>query len=86
MSSVDIDECAKSIHNCHLNSTCTNTNGTFLCMCNSGFTGNGTFCKGKFFKYVLITKIEELVRILTFVALIFMIVTLYYVGLDYVIL
>ena len=57
---LDVDECATSIHNCHFNSTCTNINGTFLCICNRGFTGNGTFCEGKFFKIiVLITEIHD---------------------------
>ena len=31
-------------HNCHVNSTCTNTNGSFFCSCFGGFSGNGTQC------------------------------------------
>ena len=31
---------------CHSNATCQNINGTYKCICNSGFTGNGTFCEG----------------------------------------
>ena len=44
----DIDECAEGIHDCHENSTCANYAGSFSCYCNSGFTGNGTYCKGLF--------------------------------------
>ncbi len=42
----DINECSLSIDNCHPNSTCTNINGTFRCMCNSGYSGNGIVCQG----------------------------------------
>ena len=33
-------------HNCHLNATCTNTNGSYNCSCNNGFQGNGFNCTG----------------------------------------
>ena len=51
----DIDECSLSIDNCDLNSNCTNTNGSFFCTCNSGFSGNGTTCTGNLTAYVIIT-------------------------------
>jgi hypothetical protein len=44
--SIDIDECSLSIDNCHQNSNCTNIDGSFLCTCDSGYTGNGTVCQG----------------------------------------
>ena len=41
----DIDECALNTDNCDVNATCTNLDpGTFTCMCNVGFTGNGVVC------------------------------------------
>ena len=45
----DIDECApQGSNDCHSNSSCNNTDGSFACSCNSGFNGNGNFCEGLF--------------------------------------
>ena len=41
---LDIDECKIGTHDCDLNATCHNTNGSYLCECNVGYTGNGTYC------------------------------------------
>uniref|UniRef100_A0A0G4I3K5 EGF-like domain-containing protein n=1 Tax=Chromera velia CCMP2878 TaxID=1169474 RepID=A0A0G4I3K5_9ALVE len=43
----DKDECSLAIHDCDANAACTNTGGSFSCACNfeSGYTGNGTFCR-----------------------------------------
>ena len=44
----DVDECAsEDAHNCDVNANCTNIPGSFLCMCNAEFTGDGTLCIGK---------------------------------------
>ena len=40
----DINECAS--YPCHPNATCTNTEGSYICNCQSGYSGNGTFCEG----------------------------------------
>ena len=49
---IDIDECALSGSKCHSNATCNNTDGSFQCTCNNGFSGNGTMCTGtKIYKY-----------------------------------
>ena len=41
----DIDEC-KGNHSCHVNATCTNTKGSYVCTCDPGYTGNGSDCTG----------------------------------------
>ena len=38
----DIDECARNGHNCDTNADCSDTDGSFVCSCNDGFSGNGT--------------------------------------------
>ena len=44
---IDIDECLALEGPCGNNSVCTNTNGSFLCDCLSGFTGDGIDCQGQ---------------------------------------
>ena len=43
----DIDECTEETDNCDDNAICTNTDGSFTCECESGFSGNGVQCDGK---------------------------------------
>lgn len=44
---LDIDECDKGIHSCVGNGSCRNTQGSYQCVCNIGFTGNGLIiCEG----------------------------------------
>ncbi|XP_072042803.1 uncharacterized protein [Amphiura filiformis] len=38
----DVDECLSN--NCHTNALCTNTDGSFTCKCNTGYSGNGITC------------------------------------------
>ena len=52
----DIDEC-KGNHSCHVNATCTNTNGSYVCECRPGFNGNGQNCKGEFNLFAVIFRI-----------------------------
>ena len=43
----DIDECANdTLNNCSPNATCTNTNGSYTCTCDTGYTGDGFNCTG----------------------------------------
>ncbi len=45
---LDIDECSQMTNNCNDNAACTNTIGSFSCACNSGFSGDGVTCSGKY--------------------------------------
>jgi len=40
----DDDECTLGTDNCDENATCNNTDGSFSCDCNSGYTGDGVTC------------------------------------------
>ena len=41
---LDVDEC--SSQPCHANGTCNNTVGSYFCVCNPGFTSDGSNCTG----------------------------------------
>ncbi|OCT80638.1 hypothetical protein XELAEV_18027451mg [Xenopus laevis] len=45
LNNCDIDECKNNSTNCTANSTCMNTNGSFSCECNNGFTKVGGLCE-----------------------------------------
>lgn len=41
----DIDECLfDDLNECHINSTCSNTEGSYQCTCDMGFSGDGMNC------------------------------------------
>ena len=40
----DINECLEDP--CDNNATCNNTDGSFLCTCNTGYSGDGESCTG----------------------------------------
>ena len=42
---LDIDECLNKP--CHNNATCTDTEGSFECQCDNGFSGSGLNCISK---------------------------------------
>ena len=45
---VDINECGSNdLNNCHENAQCTNTEGSFTCSCNPGYSGDGVNCTSK---------------------------------------
>ena len=44
---VDIDECKLNTDECDINASCNNTEGSYLCTCNSGYQGTGLICTGK---------------------------------------
>ncbi|XP_046846620.1 scavenger receptor cysteine-rich type 1 protein M130-like isoform X4 [Xenia sp. Carnegie-2017] len=39
-----LNECSKSLHNCHSKARCIDTLESFKCECRSGYTGNGVNC------------------------------------------
>ena len=46
--SSDINECTMLFGDCHSNATCNNTDGSYYCTCDIGYTGNGSFCEGEY--------------------------------------
>ena len=44
--STEINECFQNSHDCDSNANCTNTDGSYQCTCNLGYSGNGTSCRG----------------------------------------
>ena len=46
---LDINECPGGVgtHGCDGNATCTDNDGSYSCMCNVGYTGDGFVCNGK---------------------------------------
>ena len=42
----DINECDVGTHACHTHASCSNNAGSFECVCNQGFIGDGITCEG----------------------------------------
>ena len=42
---LDVDECLSDP--CNISANCTDTEGSFKCQCNEGYTGNGFSCTSK---------------------------------------
>ena len=57
----DVNECEAGTSDCDDNADCENTEGSYNCSCNTGFTGNGTNCRGKKkTDHLLVTKQSEI--------------------------
>ena len=50
---LDIDECSSG-HQCDSSATCYNTDGSYTCICNNGYTGDGRSCRGKSQEHIVI--------------------------------
>ena len=61
---LDVDECSDGSHNCDTNAQCTNTEESFTCTCNSGYSGNGVYCQGKT-DFVCLLLIETCKHVIT---------------------
>ena len=45
---IDVDECDLGRHDCSTNARCFNTPGSFDCVCNPLYMGDGRTCQGDF--------------------------------------
>ena len=43
----DIDECELDVDDCDVNSDCVNTEGSYECVCLTGYSSNGETCMSK---------------------------------------
>ena len=59
----DIDECATREHSCSADGVCSNVEGSYICGCKPGYSGDGRTCKGTAIKFQLFNK--ELYRLLS---------------------
>ena len=56
---LDIDECSSG-HQCDSSATCYNTDGSYTCICNNGYTGDGRTCRGKSQEHIVIAFYQTL--------------------------
>ena len=50
----DVNECSLGTHDCAAEATCTDTDGSYTCTCNTGYDGDGTDCLSKNFVSILL--------------------------------
>ena len=44
----EIAGCSDGGHECHEHASCNETEGSFVCTCNAGYSGDGISCEGQF--------------------------------------
>ena len=47
---LDVNECAENTDTCSENAQCNNQAGSYDCVCNQGYNGNGQACDGEYRK------------------------------------
>lgn len=47
LSTVGLDECLLSQHNCSAEAECIDIDGGYMCQCKSGYIGDGFICEGQ---------------------------------------
>ena len=67
LSPTDVDECA--LGSCSIYAECTNTPGSFFCICRAGYMGDGTTCTGTHptnisFRKLISTNVQILMSVL----------------------
>ena len=60
--SIDINECTEKLDDCAPEAKCSNGNGSFVCTCLPGYSGNGRFCNGTYNKLNSLAHLYELCR------------------------
>ena len=64
MITLDVDECdiadVSTDNDCHGNATCNNTIGSYVCVCDDGWSGNGFNCSGMWSKkHFLLIRLQD---------------------------
>ena len=55
----DVDECSDlASNNCHAMANCTDTEGSFTCSCNTGYSGNGVSCNSEYEQTFKVTSVK----------------------------
>ena len=55
----DVDECSDlTSNNCHAMANCTDTEGSFTCSCNTGYSGNGVSCNSEYEQTFMMTSVK----------------------------
>jgi len=62
---LDIDECLSNP--CHVNANCSDTHGSFVCQCNTGYSGSGLNCSSKYVFCCFTKNVLQVVYSLLFV-------------------
>ena len=56
----DIDECSTNSHSCDVNAICNNIRGSYTCVCQVGYSGDGRNCSGTLFLAVCVVVVVDL--------------------------
>ena len=51
---IDIEECSTNTHGCNAKAKCSNTQGSYTCACQAGYSGDGRSCSGRLLLLLLL--------------------------------